>query len=253
MKSFSDLYIKRRNEKYLDSVEDYEYDSYGIATDTIIEKYDKELNELQVKCDRLAEEIAKKYKELGSYEEESIEHLIHEQLFYEEKIIRTQAYPNSLLEMKIIHLFKNVELNIKYLISVAYPKVDTKAFFRWESKKSFFDAKDINLSKIDGHIECLELRKLNNCIKHNGRISPDIQKIREFKYQSSIEYIQMQKFYDRIKPKIQSFVCELKNEIKKELYVFKDDRLDELVKECYERMDREDFDKLILKLKSKQV
>jgi hypothetical protein len=94
-------------------------------------------------------------------------------------------YLNALSEMKLVHLFKTLEINIKNLIITAYPKVDTKDFFRWESMISFFKSIDLKIHEISGYSEVIQLKKVNNCIKHTDLISPEIKKINEF---SSIEY-----------------------------------------------------------------
>lgn len=251
MKTYADLYIKRRKAISLDGVDDFDYDTYGVATDDVIAKYRKELKNLENIYEQLKMEIEKKYKQHGHYEDETTSDLIDKQLYYERKINQTIAYLDSLLEMKIIHLFKSVELNIKSINEEAYATRNTTAFHKWENIKAFFINRGIKLHEIVGYMEYQELRKLNNCIKHSSRASADVQRIIEFKEEYTIGYKKMQIFVNRIKPKVQSFVQELKNEVKKDLFVFSDARLEALVKKYYERMDKETYNTFIVKMKDR--
>lgn len=250
IKNFSELNIKRRREFLLDSVADNDYAAYEEATNVAIESYRKKLKELIGVYDDLENQIAKSYAELGHYETEEQMYLIDKQLFYEDEVSQNRTYINSLHEMKIIYLSKSIELSINHLINYAYPNVDSKLFFRWESVKGFLDNKGIAVAKLTCYEAYVELRKVNNCIKHSSKVNGAVAKIPEFNDQRTLEFEQLDVFYNRIKAKAPLFIRTLKDEIKKDLYDFSDTRLNLLVKEFYERMDEKTYLKFIVKLQN---
>lgn len=158
----------------------------------------------------------------------------------------------ALSEMKIVYLFKSVEITMKSLIHTAYPKINTKDFFQWESMASYFKSINIKLSDFDGYIEVTELRKVNNSIKHNNTINEDINKIKEFTSETHFTYSNILNFHKRIKPKIQNFVKRLGQEIINNLYVFDDSRLEKISDDYKTRMDDNDLKKLAAKLTNGQ-
>jgi len=101
-------------------------------------------------------------------------------------------YAKVLSEMKVVYLFKTVEIIIKSLIHTAYLETGTKKFYIWKNMENYFNNIGIKISNLDGYTELTELRELNNNIKHSERINDDIEN-----------------FYNRIKPKIQNFVKSL--------------------------------------------
>lgn len=248
---YSELYIKRRNQAILDQIDSEDFDSFEIATDSSIKNHREQLKELTDIYEEIENEISANYSKLSSYDTEEQSYLIDKQLYYEEEIDKNNAYLDSLFEMKIIYLFKSLEISMKFLIKYAYPTINVKAFYQWESMKDFFKSKEIDLFKIDGYIECLDLKKINNCIKHSSMVNDEVRKIVEFKAQSNLGHDQLEKFYNRVKFKVRVFCRELKNEIKEDLYTFSDERLEKLTRNYYERMDDETFGKFIEKLNNR--
>jgi len=120
----------------------------------------------------------------------------------------SNEYVKVLSEMKIVYLFKTVEITIKSLIHTAYPETDTKKFYIWKKIEDYFNDIDIKVSNFDGYTEVTELREINNSIKHNEIIKNDVNKIKieEFTDESQFTYQNIENFYNRIKPKIQNFV-----------------------------------------------
>ena len=160
----------------------------------------------------------------------------------------TNEHLNALSEMKIVYLFKSVEITMKSLIHTAYPKINTKDFFQWDSMASYFKSINIKLSDFDGYLEVTELRKVNNSIKHNNIINEDINKIREFTGETQFTYINIGNFHKRIKPKIQNFIKLLGQAIIKDRYVFDDSRVEKISNDFKLRMEDEVLNKLATKL-----
>lgn len=154
---------------------------------------------------------------------------------------------NALFEMKIAYLFKSIEIAMKSLIHSAYPKIK-KDFFMWDVMDSYFKSIDIKLSDFDGYIEVTELRKVNNSIKHNNTISTEIKKIREFKDEFFLTYLNIGKFHKRIKLKIEKFIIKLGEAIIQNLYSFDDYRIAKISDEFKLRMNDIELQKLAAEL-----
>lgn len=251
MKRFSDIFFRQGKILRLDFLDYKDFNSFDTATDEIIKKFYIDLKALTVKDNNLEAKISANYAKIKTYETEEQSELIGQQLECERQNEYINVYLNSLLEMKIVYLFKSLELSIKYLIKTAYPDMDTKSLFKWESIKDFFKSRGIDISKIDGYQECVDLKKINNCIKHNGSINEEIQSILEFKGQSYLEHRQLETFYKRINQKVKVFCITLKEEIKTDLYVFSNERLTKLTEDFYERMDDKTIEEFIEKLNTK--
>lgn len=249
MKKFSDFWLKRKNESRLDFMDNYDYDSFGILITDPVGKYQDELKQFEDRILKLDKEIEKKHKLIGNYEDREILLMIDETIYLEDQISQHRSYLNSLVGMKVVFLYSTVEKNIKFLINVAYPSIDVKPFFTWKNIVTFFEAKGIKLSDIEGYEDCVDLRKLNNRIKHSGEINDEIKKIREFRDKKSIEFEEVQNFYDRVIKKTPEFVRRLKDEIKKDLFEFSDERLGRIVRDYYERMDDETYERFLLRIK----
>lgn len=155
----------------------------------------------------------------------------------------------ALNEMKIIYLFKNLEISMKSLIKVAYPKVNVSNFFKWDSMKTFFDEKEIKLYTLEGYQEVIQVKKVNNNIKHTDELTNEISKIPEF--ETGMESEDLELFFLRVKSKVAIFQNELSQAVIKELFEFDDNKLNSLTQEIKERMSKEDVTKFIEKLKFK--
>lgn len=156
-------------------------------------------------------------------------------------------------EMKIINLYKNVELSLKELVFTAYPDISKhikKGLFRWDNLETFFVEKMIILKNLKGHKEINQLRNLNNNIKHSKYISPNISSIEEFREKDILDSDSVESFYIRVKKPVLNFVKLLSEKIIEDLYVFTDQRLNEIVIDYIDRMDIDDRKKLIERLKN---
>lgn len=156
-------------------------------------------------------------------------------------------------QMKIVYLFRSVEIGIKSLIKQAYPKTSTKMYYQWDNIVSFFKGIDMDISGLDGYSEVQELRKVNNAIKHadeTNEITGDLIKIKELK-DGFFNFDNLEEFYARIKPKTVKFIETLTNGIKRDLFTFDNTRIDNLVTDYSERMDKETLEKFAKKLLDK--
>ena len=155
---------------------------------------------------------------------------------------------NSLSEMTVVYLFKSVEISIKTLIHTAYPQTNIKDFYKWENMASFFNSINIKISDFDGYVEVIQLKDVNNSIKHNNIINIEINKIKEFTGETQFTFKNISNFNKRIKPKIQNFVKLLGQEIINDLYVFDDSRVEQISNDFQSRMNKDVLQKFVTNL-----
>ncbi len=155
----------------------------------------------------------------------------------------------TLSEMRIIYLYKNIEISIKRIIEIAYPEIKTNSFFNWNSMNNFFKSKHIELKNVAKYDIYDQLRLVNNNIKHSEIINKEIKKIKEFKNNEKFDFSTLSEFYMRIYQGIHLFLNEVGNQIINELYLFSDERLTELSNSYKDRMSIKDLNLFIEKLK----
>lgn len=158
----------------------------------------------------------------------------------------------ALNQVRVIYLFKNLEISLRGLIKAAYRNLNTKDLFKWESMISFFKQKNIDIQGINGYAEVDELRRLNNNLKHSEKLEGDVLNIREFKLKDEVDQNdQIDRFVARILPKVMDFQQALIEEVRKELYDFSEEKLGKMVEELFKRMPKQVAESFILKLKER--
>lgn len=153
--------------------------------------------------------------------------------------------------MKVIYAYKLFELNAKRLVKLFYPKVPVRNLFQWEVLKDFFKSKNIKFSEIDSFSELNDLRKVNNNLKHSCIVDKEILKIKEFTKEGSYNYNELEAFYERVNKAPVKFLQSLANAIKKERFVFDDERIENIAHEFAKRMEPELAERFIQKLNAK--
>lgn len=232
----------------IDSIAEHNFDLFDDATSKIFENLKDGLIAMRQKSTELESQVSNFTEENGGIPTDEDLDIIDKimDLSFEEHW--SVEHLSVLSEMKIVYLFKSLEINIKSLIKIAYPEAKTKEFFQWESILSYFKNKDILISTLDGYNEVNDLRKVNNNIKHNNLIGADINNIKEFSGEAYFTYSNIDSFYNRVKPKIQIFISELGQQIIKDLYVFDDLRIEKISNTYKQRMGDKALEKLAQKL-----
>jgi len=124
----------------------------------------------------------------------------------------------ALSEMKVVYAYKNFEINIKQLIGGAYG-VDTKIFYEWKEITTFLKSKEIEYIHLKGYQEILDLRNVNNSIKHSTHgIDNKIKYILEFSKINQMRHFELSEFLDRIKDFPNKFLDDLSSKISDNLY-----------------------------------
>jgi urate oxidase len=103
---------------------------------------------------------------------------------------------------------------------------------------------------VSDYTEINELRNINNSIKHSRSIINEKTKnILEFKNKKQIQYSDLLSFYKRIENSTVNFISSLSNFIQKDLYEFDDERIEKIAQRILLRMEKNDVDKSVSKLK----
>lgn len=191
-----------------------------------------------------------KYRELLEQAERHGIHLDLQKYEYIENVIFNDDQLTVLSEMKIIYAYKLLEVNIKKLLAASF-SINTQSFYRWSSLIDFLKEKNIKVSSLNGHKEIIELQTVNNSLKHSDEMSGKVMEIMEFKKGERVTYIELNKFYERIKDFPAIFLSALINEIYNELYYFDDRKLTEIANSLILRMDKETAFKFIEKIRAR--
>ena len=158
----------------------------------------------------------------------------------------------ALIEMKIIYAFKFLEITIKKLIRTSFSGTKTNDFYKWDALNRFLRSKNIRTENLKGFQEVIQIKDVNNSLKHSGEFSDEIKKrIPEFRNKEDITFNELNTFYLRIKifPKI--YIGELASAIQTELYEFNEQKIERIANNIAYRMEKNDTDLLIKVLKSK--
>jgi hypothetical protein len=113
-----------------------------------------------------------------------------------------------LAEMKIIYLYKCLEIKILRLLEIGFPDLITTDNFILNLVEKQFKTKGIDMKILTGYAEINELRALNNYLKHSGDLKR-IRKTKEFETLDRLDGFIINLFHNRIKKKVDHFLEEL--------------------------------------------
>ncbi|WP_273818154.1 hypothetical protein [Providencia rettgeri] len=87
-------------------------------------------------------------------------------------------------ELAIIGLYKTLEIQIKTAASISklFSKSQIEELSNHLSLIEIFNEKDINIKSIDFYHKFNELRLINNCIKHEGKVNTKLEAINPSKW-----------------------------------------------------------------------
>ena len=225
----------------------FEHDNFF---EDAIEENIKSLKEkIKISEERFKELNSKIYDGKPYVSTPELDLLIDEACYHEANIESFLQHLYSLNEMRIIYLFKNLEISIKSIIKNAYPDTNIKDFFKWQSLIDFFEEKSISVTAIEGYTDAIQLKDVNNVLKHSDSIPQHIGKISEFV--SGFNSDGLERFAQRIRPRVELFRQKLSVEIAKERYDFDEKRLDTIISEYHSRMDHATYLTFTQKLNDK--
>lgn len=252
----NDINTKRETNKIgLETFALHRYNILDRPIDTLIKKLEKELEKEYTEHQKwidLESENPDRFEELEEIAQQS-GHSLHIQMH---DYIRTASYIeeelSTLFEMKIIYAFKHLEIEIKNLISASFNETSIGKFSKWDNLIQYLKSKNIEIKNVKDYREVNQLRTVNNFLKHsNGKIDNSLKGIEEFNEVKSINYEILEKFYARVKDSSNAFLNSLSNAIYEHLYEFNDEKLERISKSIVLRMDKNNAEKLIEKIKKK--
>ncbi len=151
----------------------------------------------QASMDAMGEEYNYHNYDLGVDRELALEALAAEAHlnFYNETLSQQQL---SLLEMKVLYLYKEVEIRLKTIISNQYNK-STKQLSNLKLICDYFKSKGVSLEYIEDYINVDSLRLVANDLKHSIKINkskgiPEFKDLTEFTVES-LEIFMHSKLY----------------------------------------------------------
>ena len=217
--------------KKIGSVQQKIYDLNESLTGDIVDSYGEPIegnHEYGRPCDHDLEI----YDELGG-------------LYYDLQILEEQQL--SIASMRLVYLYKNFEILLKDIISESFPTVNKRDLFQWENVKSFLNSIGIKFGDIKEYQRINEVRIVNNNIKHSNEIDEITkrQNIPEFDSKDYFDFKSLNSFYSRLKDKPKEFLNAFAEKLIEYLYIYDDDRINNIAKEYKGKMDEIAGKKLI--------
>ncbi|GAB3048263.1 hypothetical protein [Spirosoma pulveris] len=227
---------------HIKSIAGQGFDIYDDATDHLFSEIEEEIEEAEQSLESAQKELE---QHIDENPDDAKDPNIQELYLYEpySEIWSKGEQLNSLAEMKIIYLFKNLETVIKSMIKQSYPDINIKDFYRADNLAGAVTTFGIILPDINGYAEYNELRRVNNNIKHSKEISDDTKKIPEFKKDYEFNSGSIIKFYNRVRSKVLLFSEGFAEALVNSAFFFSEDRLKEISKSYLNRMDQETANK----------
>jgi hypothetical protein len=93
---------------------------------------------------------------------------------YEEECGYSNELKNLAAEMIIVALYKKVEIDTKQAIKVTFPLENTRNLYLFKNLKEFLNNHRIDITTFPSYPKVNELRLINNCIKHDGTVSNEL-------------------------------------------------------------------------------
>ena len=158
----------------------------------------------------------------------------------------------ALEEMRLVFMYKSVEIAIKDMVTLAFPNLDPKEMYRWEVVKSHLKANGISIGELTGFRETNALRTINNNIKHSPELTQESKNCLPY-WRGETEFTarNLELFCEDTKPKVLQFMESLGESIINSAYDFDDSKLEAMAADIHEKLNSEQVAELIEKLKTK--
>ncbi|MEZ8798373.1 hypothetical protein OA7_0017870 [Vibrio cyclitrophicus 1F53] len=116
-------------------------------------------------------------------------------------------------EMQIVALYKSVEISIKDMLKYSglFTNKQLDSFYRIGALKKEVSKKVCALDGLKNYKSYDELRCINNCIKHSGRVNKELSKFSGWNVGDKI--VKTNDHYTRLKDDVRGFVFNLRDEL----------------------------------------
>ncbi|MEZ8025621.1 hypothetical protein [Vibrio sp. 1F255] len=149
----------------------------------------------------------------------------------------------SLIEMKIIHLYKTYEILLKELLLCAFPNFDQASLYKWDSVKTLMNEHRIPFGSLNEYAYVDQLRKVNNNIKHSSFVENNVQNtVPSLKGIEKYDHENLEDFYQSVKGQIKPFLNDVASGIQDYLYNFPSERIEGIVEDYSLRMESKELE-----------
>lgn len=115
-------------------------------------------------------------------------------------------------ELAIVGIYKLLEIHTKRVVRAAFPDIDGRSLFRFDTLIEAFRDKGVDLTSVTNFSEVDELRCLNNAIKHTGTVSSELASYPDWTQGETLS--DLGKVYERLAPQVQDYVRDLTDKSK---------------------------------------
>ncbi len=200
---------------WLDQYADFEFDLFRKAISESYEAIACELTSKDLYTSIKKIEFEKHCEENGIVIN-SEEGALHYEYFDDLVEVEVETYMlrrklEAISEMKVIYLYKNLEINIVSMLRISYSITD----YKWEDGEILSIKDKFSIKSLKKYNEINSLRMVNNIIKHNTDPYSELEKkFNEFSRTGHLlSYKGFEMFYQKMLPCCNTFLHSLKDKI----------------------------------------
>jgi len=202
-----------------------------LVFESVVEKAEAQLKSNLLKHRKSLEYWSERYDliEISEYRDElKLDEAGREYAYAEEDIGTTEDELLSLLEMRVLHLYKSYELLLKKILKTL--EMDVSGVRNINNLTDKYKTYGVDLASVECFQASKELRLVNNSIKHSALISDGVKsELPEFSEFNMFEYGSLINFFERVKPALIVHIIHLINSIKTVIDTKNDVLLEEIV------------------------
>lgn len=234
---------KLMNKMFFEIFNDSKHNIFDRSIDQTILELKEEINKQYEEHDSWVEmklNQPKKYQEIEEKAEQYGNSLETQMYGYFETASYIEDEIFTLYEMKIIHAFRHLEINLKTLVSNAYSDKTISKQYKWGNLIQYLNSKSIDVKLINNYKEINQLRMVSNSLKHSDEIYANgVNGVSEFNQTDQLSLKNFETFYERIKLSPGIFLEDLSKQIYTDLYSFDASKIKEMAKSMALRMDKD--------------
>jgi hypothetical protein len=102
-----------------------------------------------------------------------------------DKINSMNSFLNQVTAVYIWTLVEQTENKLISLIEKEKNSIEHEGFTDWKRRKKHFKEFNINIDEFNSYFNVVELQKLNNKVKHLGKVDEELSKIKTFKHKKN--------------------------------------------------------------------
>ncbi len=118
-------------------------------------------------------------------------------------------------EMRLCVLYKAIEIAIEDMLNFCglFTKEELKLIYKHKELKKLFKKTIGDIENVLGYQAYYELKTLNDCILHSGRVDKNLAQFPGWKQDKKLKPEKLDDAYWRLKPDVDIFLCEVKGKL----------------------------------------